>query len=313
MPATPRCIEPPPRAGALGTVLILLTIGAFSATPFIQGFARYGFLLLIGGIALWSSFALWSGIALRRGIGHWSGIALRHGISRWIGIALRRGIALRSGIALWSGRESLLPAFPVSFILSLTLAAFLIPGKFFPWPVPVLAAIGVYVAMAFILPWMRRSLGWIRLGRLGRRELLLIGGFSLLASSALVLWVTLVHPDLSDLVAQLPLWPPILLVLLGIAFASLNAFAEEVLFRGFIFEALDSALGYGLAPLVLQAVSFGMLHYHGFPRGWIGVGLATLYGLMMGIIRRSAGGMLAPWISHVFADLTIFGVLWWMA
>jgi membrane protease YdiL (CAAX protease family) len=50
---------------------------------------------------------------------------------------------------------------------------------------------------------------------------------------------------------------------------------------------------------------FGVGHLHGFPSGWIGVGLATIYGLMLGVVRLRTGGLLAAWIAHVAADFTI--------
>jgi hypothetical protein len=39
------------------------------------------------------------------------------------------------------------------------------------------------------------------------------------------------------------------------------------------------------------------------------VGLASIYGLMMGIVRRQARGMLGPWMAHVMADVTIGAIL----
>jgi hypothetical protein len=47
------------------------------------------------------------------------------------------------------------------------------------------------------------------------------------------------------------------------------------------------------------------MHLHGFPRGWSGVALASVYGLMMGALRQRARGLLAPWVAHLFADLAI--------
>jgi hypothetical protein len=56
-------------------------------------------------------------------------------------------------------------------------------------------------------------------------------------------------------------------------------------------------------------VTAAPLLLNGFPRGWIGVGLAGLYGLFMGIIGRRAGGMFAPWLAHVFTDVMIVGMI----
>jgi membrane protease YdiL (CAAX protease family) len=78
-------------------------------------------------------------------------------------------------------------------------------------------------------------------------------------------------------------------------------------------HALDRSLGPGFTSLLLQALAFGAIHIRGFPRGWLGVGLACIYGLLMGVIRRRAGGMFAPWIAHVFTDVVIAGIVLFLA
>jgi hypothetical protein len=92
-------------------------------------------------------------------------------------------------------------------------------------------------------------------------------------------------------------------------FAMLNAAVEEAAYRGVFLHALDRSLGPGFAALLLQALAFGAIHIRGFPRGWPGVGLACIFGLLMGVIRRRAGGMFAPWIAHVFTDVVIAGIV----
>jgi hypothetical protein len=43
------------------------------------------------------------------------------------------------------------------------------------------------------------------------------------------------------------------------------------------------------------------------------VTLATVYGLLLGVIRLKANGLLAPWLAHVVADLTIIALIAWYA
>jgi len=65
-----------------------------------------------------------------------------------------------------------------------------------------------------------------------------------------------------------------------------------------------------LISLLLQACLFGALHFlQGFPRGAWGFGMAFIYGIMLGHIRRKSRGMPAPWLAHVCADLVIFAIL----
>jgi len=113
--------------------------------------------------------------------------------------------------------------------------------------------------------------------------------------------------------AYVPDRPLGLLVAGGLIFSMVNAAVEEGAYRGVISHALDSSLGPGFAALLLQAIAFGAIHIRGFPRGWFGVGLACIYGLLMGVIRRRAGGMFAPWIIHVFTDVVIAGILVFLA
>jgi uncharacterized protein len=85
-----------------------------------------------------------------------------------------------------------------------------------------------------------------------------------------------------------------------------NAGAEEAAFRGILMDALIGAVGVAGA-VVIQAVAFGLIHYpHGLPNGTWGAALSGVYGLMLGLIRLRAGGMIAPWIAHAGTDLTIF-------
>jgi membrane protease YdiL (CAAX protease family) len=89
----------------------------------------------------------------------------------------------------------------------------------------------------------------------------------------------------------------------------INAAVEEGAYRGVVLQALDASLGRKVPALVGQAVAFGALHLQGFPRGWLGVGLACGYGWLMGDLRMRAGGLLASWLVHVLTDIVIVGVV----
>ncbi len=147
----------------------------------------------------------------------------------------------------------------------------------------------------------------------GRARCTLAAGNShmwLLAAAALFSWYLLLRPNVADIVETfVPDQPLGLLIAGGLIFSMLNAAVEEGAYRGVILHALDRSLGPGFAALLLQALAFGAIHIRGFPRGWLGVGLACIYGLLMGVIRRRAGGMFAPWITHVFTDVVIAGIV----
>jgi len=103
---------------------------------------------------------------------------------------------------------------------------------------------------------------------------------------------------------------PIPVLAVGVVlFSVVNAALEEFVYRGVILHALDTALKHRTLAVLLQAIVFGIVHIHGFPRGVFGAVLATLYGIMMAIVRRLSGGLMAPWLAHIFADVTIGAIL----
>lgn len=102
---------------------------------------------------------------------------------------------------------------------------------------------------------------------------------------------------------KFPLWG---LILSGVGFALVNAAAEECAFRGILMTALESAVGAGWLAIIIQAGSFGLFHIHGFPNGGWGIALSGFYGLMLGSLRHYTRGLLAAWLAHIFADITIF-------
>jgi hypothetical protein len=171
-------------------------------------------------------------------------------------------------------------------------------------------AFAVYGVVVHRVPWLHGVSRWLRRGALSVGILVLAAGIAAVSGVALFVWQEIARPDLHDLVRtfvpDLPIW---LLVAGALVFALLNAAIEEAAYRGVVLAALDVALGPGPAAVVLQAIAFGALHVHGFPRGAAGVGLACLYGLALGALRRRAGGLLAPWIAHVMTDLVVAGIV----
>jgi membrane protease YdiL (CAAX protease family) len=161
-----------------------------------------------------------------------------------------------------------------------------------------------------LMNWVPSLPLYLPRGQLGGAILAWCVACAVVAGGALVIWLNLLHPDLADLYAQLPLhrFPMPLLIVGAAGFALANAAAEEAMYRGLLQHVLGKITGPGKA-WVLQAVSFGLMHVHGFPRGAVGVGLAAIYGFMMGAIRLRARGLLAPWLAHAATDLTIVAIL----
>ena len=101
-------------------------------------------------------------------------------------------------------------------------------------------------------------------------------------------------------------YPAALVFSIGVPiFALLNACAEEIVYRGVFQEALVHVFKSPVA-ITLQATAFAAIHYAaGFPNGIAGYGMVFVYGIMLGYLRGRSGGMLAPYLAHVLADLVI--------
>jgi membrane protease YdiL (CAAX protease family) len=216
-------------------------------------------------------------------------------------------IGILGGLAVWATAVRAVEAVHVALISLLWIG---LPGllpRLPVWPFSLLLPLLIYGAIVASIPPLRRSIRWFRAGQL-RREVV-VGMVATIAASAVALeaWYLLLTPDLRMYRALLPPLPAWALLLGALGFAGLNAAMEEGVFRGILFQALESALGVGAAPLVIQAVAFGLLHFvAGFPNGGWGFVMASAYGLLQGVLRRRSAGILVPWLTHVGTDLTIF-------
>jgi CAAX protease family protein len=187
------------------------------------------------------------------------------------------------------------------------------------WPrlVALAVGLGAYALLVRGSPWLRSTASWLRRGSVDAVVRWLILATAPVVALALTGWAVAVgDAGLSEgarlairTVEDVPLW---LLVPGAVAFSCANAAAEEAYFRGAFMTALLATTG-RVPALLLQAVSYGLLHTGGFPSGALGVALATVYGLVLGIVRLRSGGLLAPWLAHVLADLTIMALIAWFA
>jgi len=135
-----------------------------------------------------------------------------------------------------------------------------------------------------------------------------LGGIILLSSVALVFWYQRYYwYDSSTLINYLRSLNPYLLFG-GIVplFAIFNAAFEEWLYRGVIFQTLLSTLKKVWLAILIQGIWFGAAHFlYGFPNGMVGFVMASFYGIVLGLIAWETKGILASFLMHVFADITI--------
>ena len=177
------------------------------------------------------------------------------------------------------------------------------------WPLP-----GVVAVLAACWLASRSGRGalwrsWFRCGRVTRELPWLMMATIAVTAAALVAWQRLfdgrLPPEYVKAAAGRPFW---LLVLGGAAFSLVNAAVEEAIFRGVLQTALERVSGPVIA-VVVQAVAFGLLHVVGVPTGLTGAIMAGTWGLLLGVMRWRTRGVLAPYLAHIAADVTIFCML----
>lgn len=182
-------------------------------------------------------------------------------------------------------------------------------SRFFDWPINFIIPVLAYFIITFSCKSIKKETHWFSIGRINKISLLLILLTVVISSLALIVWVIIFKPDLSDVFKMVPDYSMGLLLLAGVGFAIGNAILEEIMFRGILWDGFEKVCKNIIVIVLLQAVFFGIMHYNGFPRGIAGVILASIYGILQGIIRHFSKGLLAPVVSHFFADLTIFLIL----
>jgi membrane protease YdiL (CAAX protease family) len=119
--------------------------------------------------------------------------------------------------------------------------------------------------------------------------------FGIAGGYVLVLaWLT-AHPgmpiDLASVNGAIAVWTPVVAIV---------AIAEEVVLRGVLFDAVRVWGGDGWA-LLATTVLFALIHLPLYGVGALPLDLAV--GLLLGGLRIISGGVLAPAIAHVIADL----------
>ncbi len=194
----------------------------------------------------------------------------------------------------------------VGLIGTMYLACILVPPLAAAWPLSAVVAFGIYAAVVSSSRRLRQSAGWEGWNPPQGSNLVWTGVVGLLGFALTMGWVWLIRPDLSAQVATVPQASPFALVLLGLAFAVLNSFAEEALFRGVYLHALNVTLGSRKTALVLQAAVFGLMHVRGFPRGLSGMVIAGALGLAFGELRLRTRGILAPWLAHAIVNAFMY-------
>jgi membrane protease YdiL (CAAX protease family) len=155
----------------------------------------------------------------------------------------------------------------------------------------------------------RSALSWVRLGNIRATDVILVALTSFASAVALLVWAFWTdHLGIGvQMIQQFKEFPRWQVIGVGIpVFALINAFSEEVVYRGVLQEALIATIRKTGLAVLLQADAFAMEHFAGgFPNGYAGYAMVLVYGGMLGYLRVRTRGMLAPFLAHVVADLVI--------
>ncbi len=95
------------------------------------------------------------------------------------------------------------------------------------------------------------------------------------------------------------------LVVAALLLAAMNAFAEEVIYRGALLAPLLRCFSSDQA-VAMTAALFGIGHYYGTPSGLPGIGLTFLAGLLFGRAMVGTLGLVLPWFLHFVPDAVIY-------
>ena len=176
------------------------------------------------------------------------------------------------------------------------------------WPWLWVVPLGVYLLLVVSVPQLRHSFAWPHLGHLRGRMIVATLALMICTVFVLMTFQSIAQPETALFRKTLPVESLGNVFLGGVIFAVVNAVMEELVFRGILFDAIDSQWGPSIT-LIGTAVLFGLGHLHGYPPGTIGVVLAMLFGLALGGLRLWTGGLLSPILAHIAADATIYSIV----
>jgi membrane protease YdiL (CAAX protease family) len=185
-------------------------------------------------------------------------------------------------------------------------------ATFFPafrvWPLIWFVPLAAYAVLVALLPPLRANFRPWRFGRVTRPAVLATMGIALVSCSALVAFHVFVHPDVRAYGTFLPVSTLGGVLAVGVLFSVFNALFEEIIFRGILFDAVESQWG-AWGAVVATAFLFGYGHLRGYPPGLFGAVLAGVYGLGLGWLRLFTAGLGLSVIAHIAADATIFTII----
>jgi membrane protease YdiL (CAAX protease family) len=192
------------------------------------------------------------------------------------------------------------------FVLLMVGAMSIPPFRRWPWIWS--APLSGYFLMAVLIPRLRSSMTWLRLGKVSGASIAATLGIMVMTSVALVAFNRVAKADPSSyrVVPSFEMFGGV--IVWGVVFTVVNATLEELVFRGVLFDAVRSQWNVWVT-VVGTSLLFGLGHLHGYPPGLWGACLAVAFGFAVGVLRVWTGGLGLPIVAHMGADATIYCIL----
>jgi membrane protease YdiL (CAAX protease family) len=192
-------------------------------------------------------------------------------------------------------------------IIALIAVATFVP-VFRMWPLLWVVPLIGYAGLVRLVPPLRATFRPWRFGRVSSSTVAATVAIAVGSCAVLVTFHLLAQPDVSAFRTYLPVATLGGIVAAGVLFSLCNALFEELIFRGILFDAIESEWGVWIA-VAGTAFLFGYGHLGGYPPGPVGAVLAGIYGLCLGGLRVFSGGLGLPVAAHIAADATIFTIV----
>ncbi|MEL6827116.1 MAG: CPBP family intramembrane glutamic endopeptidase [Pseudomonadota bacterium] len=181
-------------------------------------------------------------------------------------------------------------------------------GDLFFWPLHLAMPLAMMVVIIVMFDNdldKVRGLFRLNISSLRASDVALSGVTILLSLAGLMFWLEVTNSDLTDFRLMILFQSTALLLLSAAIFSVINALLEEVVWRGILLRALIKKSNATVA-VVVSAASFGIAHFHGVPNGILGVILSGFYAVLLSLLALRTGGIFAPIVTHIFADIAVF-------
>lgn len=168
----------------------------------------------------------------------------------------------------------------------------------------------IYSGLVMAFPYFRRSIDWWKIDDVNpiliRQTIIAVA----LGCGLMYLYIVNNQESLARFIGMLPTGSLFKILSLGIAFALLNAVAEEYIIRGMFWNGLAKIISNQNTINWIQAAFFGLSHYFGLPGGIYGVVMVFFWSLIMGHFRIKTGGIILVIVAHFVLNLFQYFVLY---